>query len=158
VADKHSDQSYGKALYKEVLRWSLPVWAFILFMELSILLAVWAALSNRATWITAFLLTPLTIFLFIKSRLKITVTQGWLLVGPAAIERAFIHNFKYLNPSEMRKARGIGGNPLDYLQIRFWVSTGVKMDIRDPRDKTTAWLISSKNGEKLVSLLANPVH
>ena len=127
-------------------------------MDLSILLAVWAALGNSATWITALLLTPLTFFFYIKTQLKITLTQGWLIVGPAVIERAFIHNFKNLNSADMRNARGVGGNPLDYLQIRFWVSTGVKMDIRDPRDKTSAWLISSKNGEKLVSLLANPVH
>jgi hypothetical protein len=158
VSDKHGDQSYGRALYKEVLRWSIAVWAFIIFMDLSILLAVWAALGNSATWITALLLTPLTIFFYFKTQLKITLTQGWLIVGPAAIERAFIHNFKNLNSADMRNARGVGGNPLDYLQIRFWVSTGVKMDIRDPRDKTSAWLISTKNGEKLVSLLANPVH
>jgi hypothetical protein len=158
VSDKHQDQSYGRALYKEVLRWSLPVWAFIIFLDLSLLLAIWAALGNNATWICAVLLTPLNVFLFLKSRLKITVTQGWLIVGPASIERAFIHNFINLNSSQMRTARGVGANPLDYLQIRFWVPTGVKMDIRDPRDKTSAWLISSKNGEKLVSVLANPIH
>jgi len=100
----------------------------------------------------------LTLYGFLKSQLRITVTQGWLLVGPAAIERAFIFNFRNLNGSEMRNARGAGGNPLDYLQIRFWVSTGLKMDLRDPRDKTTAWLISTQNGEKLISLLANPEH
>ena len=100
----------------------------------------------------------LTLYGFFKSQLIITLTQGWLLVGPAAIERAFIFNFKNLNSSEMKNARGIGSNPLDYLQIRFWVSTGLKMDLRDPRDKTTAWLISTKNGEKLISLLANPEH
>ena len=127
-------------------------------MDLSILLAIWAALSFSVTWISGVILLALTLYGFFKSQLRITLTQGWLLVGPAAIERAFIFNFKNLNTAQMRNARGVGGNPLDYLQIRFWVSTGLKMDLRDPQDKTTAWLISTQNGEKLMSLLANPEH
>ena len=127
-------------------------------MDLSILLAIWAALSFSVTWISGVILLVLTLYGFFKSQLRITLTQGWLLVGPAAIERAFIFNFKNLNTAQMRNARGVGGNPLDFLQIRFWVSTGLKMDLRDPQDKTTAWLISTQNGEKLMSLLANPEH
>ena len=154
----HRDQSYGRPLYKEVIKWSPTVWAFVIFLDLSILLAIWAALSISATWISGVILLALTLYGFLKSQLRITVTQGWLLVGPAAIERAFIFNFRNLNSSEMRNARGAGGNPLDYLQIRFWVSTGLKMDLRDPRDKTTAWLISTENGDRLINLLANPEH
>jgi hypothetical protein len=158
VSKRHSDRNYGKPLYYEATRWSLPLWLFVIFIDLSILLAIWAALSISATWITASILTILTLTLYFKSAQKITVTQGWLIVGPAAIERAFIYNFKALKADEMRRARGAGGSPYDYLQIRFWIPNGVKFELRDPRDKTSAWLISSRNYLKLVEVLSNPEH
>lgn len=158
MPNNHRDQSYGRPLYKEVIRWSFSVWVFVIFLDLSILVAIWAALSILATWISAVILLAITLYGYLKSQLRITLTQGWLLVGPAAIERAFIYNFKNLNSAQMRSARGIEGNPLDYLQIRFWISKGLKMDLRDPRDKTASWLISTQNGEKLINLLDNPEH
>ena len=158
MRNKHSDRNYGKPLYQEVTRWSIALWLFVIFIDLSILLAIWAALSSRVTWITLIILTTITLAAYLNSAQRITVTQGWLIVGPAAIERAFIYNFKALNSNEMRKARGVSGSPYDYLQLRFWIPTGVKMDLRDPRDKTSAWLISSKNSKKLVELLASPEH
>jgi hypothetical protein len=158
VPNIHRDQSYGRPLYQEVIGWSLSVWAFVIFMDLSILLAIWAALSISATWISGVILLVLTLYGFFKSQLRITLTQGWLLVGPAAIERAFIFNFKNLNSSEMRNARGVAVILLTIFKYDSGYSTGLKMDLRDPRDKTTAWLISTQNGEKLISLLANPEH
>ena len=155
---RHGDKNYGKPLYVEVIRWSIWLWAFVLFMELSLLLAIWAALSNFATYISAAILILLTIIIYMKSILRITVTQGWLIVGPAAIERAFIHNFKILNTTEMKAARGVNASPLDYFQIRFWIPTGISMQLRDPRDRTSAWKISTRNCDELVKVLTNPAH
>ena len=127
-------------------------------MDLSLITAIWAALSISSTTIAALLIFILTFIAFNKTQLRITVTQGWLLVGPAAIERAFIHNFEKLDKNQMRKARGVESSPLDYFQIRFWVPGGISMKLRDPRDKTVAWKISSKNGVELIKVLGNPVH
>lgn len=158
MSSRHSDRNYGKPLYQEVIRWSFWLWAFVIFMDLSILLAIWAALPIIATWITLVILIALTTLAFVKTALRITVTQGWFLVGNAAIERAFIFNFKVLNSGEMKRARGVEAHPLDFLAIRFWVSQGIKASLRDPRDKTPNWIISSKNGAKLVAVLENPEH
>ena len=158
MSSRHSDRNYGKPLYQEVIRWSFWLWAFVIFLDLSILLAIWASLPMRATWITLFILVLITFMAFKKSALRITVTQGWLLVGEAAIERAYIHNFKSLSSDEMKVARGVGAHPLDFLEIRFWSPKGVKALIRDPRDKTPSWIITSKNPEKLVKVLENPEH
>mgnify|MGYP003339596196 FL=1 len=155
---RHTDSSYGRALYQETIRWSLLLWAFILFIDASIILAVWAALSSIATWICAIAICVLTLYLLVNSTLRITLTQGWLLVGSAAIERAFIYDFKAMDRKAMALARGVNGNPLDFLQIRFWVNTGIQMKLRDPRDKTTTWLISTRRPDELVKLLSNPKH
>lgn len=155
---RHSDRNYGKPLYVEVIRWSPLLSLFVLFLDASVVLAIWAALPGMPTWLTIIFLSIATLAAFKYSTLKITVTQGWLIVGPAAIERAFIHNFKALNSSEMKRERGIGAHPLNYLQLRAWYSTGIKADLRDPRDKTTSWIFTSRNSEKLVSVLANPDH
>lgn len=158
MSARHEDLNYGKPLYQETIRWSVPVWAFIIFLDFSIVVAVWAALPISATWITLLILILGTLLSYYKSALKITVTQGWLLVGPAAIERAFIHNFKELDPPEMKRMRGIGASALNYLQIRFWISTGVIISLRDPRDRTPNWIISSKNSAKLIKVLENNQH
>jgi hypothetical protein len=95
----------------------------------------------------------LLIFAAKRTALQITVTKGWLLVGPAAIERAFIHNFKALESAEFKRVRGVDADPASYLEIRFWVSTAIKIDLRDPKDKTPYWLISTNRANELAKLL-----
>ena len=155
---RHGDGNYGKPLYVEVIRWPNWLWTFILFMDFSLIFAIWAALSITSTAIATLIIFILTFTAFNKSQLRITVTQGWLLVGPAAIERAFIYNFESLDKSQMRNARGIESSPLDYFQIRFWVPGGLSLQLRDPRDKTIAWKVSTNNGDELSKVLGNPVH
>ena len=158
MTSKHFDSSYGKPLYREVDRWSISVWLLVLLLDLSIVFAIWAALDLKAVFLTTALVSALSIWAFQKSSLRITVTQGWLLVGPAVIERAFIHGYQPLDKDKLRLESGSGANPLNYLQLRFWVKTGMKIAIRDPRDKTPAWIFSTRNGEKLKEVLEKVAH
>lgn len=119
----------------------------------SVSLSIWAALGNGAAITVSLAQLGLFIFAAKRTALKITVTKGWLLVGPAAIERAFIHNFKALEVAEFKRVRGVDADPASYLQIRFWVSTGIKIDLRDPKDKTPYWLISTNRANELAKLL-----
>lgn len=122
----------------------------------SVSLSIWAALGNGAAITVSLAQLGLFIFAAKRTALKITVTKGWLLVGPAAIERAFIHNFKALEVAEFKRVRGVDADPASYLQIRFWVSTGIKIDLRDPKDKTPYWLISTNRANELAKLLDVP--
>lgn len=158
MTSKHFDSSYGKTLYSEVDRWSISVWLLVLLLDLSIVFAIWAALDLKAVFVATAVVSTLSIWAFQKSSLRITVTQGWLLVGPAAIERAFIYEFQPLDKNQLRLESGRGANPLNYLQLRFWVKTGMKIAIRDPRDKTPAWIFSSKNGDRLKEVLEKVAH
>ena len=122
-------------------------------MAASLSLAVWAAIGNQAALIISVIQIALLILAARQSSLTITVTKGWLLVGPAAIERAFIHNFKALEFKEYKRIRGVDADPASYLQIRFWVNSAIKVDLRDPKDKTPYWLISTNRANELAKLL-----
>ena len=122
-------------------------------MAASVSLSIWAALGNGAALGVSLIQLILLIFAAKRTALQITVTKGWLLVGPAAIERAFIHNFKALESAEFKRVRGVDADPASYLEIRFWVSTAIKIDLRDPKDKTPYWLISTNRANELAKLL-----
>jgi len=151
--DRHLDRDYGLAIYQERLSWNWWLWLFALFMAGSFSLSMWAALGEQAAIITSAIELLLLLIAQSKSALDITVTKGWLLVGPAAIERAFIHNFLALSPSEYKRVRGIDGDPASYLQIRFWVNTAIKIDLRDPKDRTPYWLVSTNRANELAKIL-----
>ena len=122
-------------------------------MAASVSLSIWAALGNGAALAISLIQLVLLIFAAKRTALDITVTKGWLLVGPAAIERAFIHNFKALESAEFKRIRGVDADPASYLEMRFWVSTAIKIDLRDPKDKTPYWLISTNRANELAKLL-----
>jgi hypothetical protein len=58
-----------------------------------------------------------------------------------------------LDFSEFKRIRGVDADPASYLQIRFWVSTAIKIDLRDPKDKTPYWLISTNRANELAKVL-----
>ena len=151
--NRHKNLDYGTPIFQEKITWPWWLWGFAVFMAGSLALAIWAALGNEAVIIACVLQLALLFFAQEKSSLKITLTKGWLLVGPAAIERAFIHNFKALDFSEYKRIRGVDADPASYLDIRFWVNTAIKMDLRDPKDKTPYWLISTNRANELAKLL-----
>ena len=156
--NRHNDANYGVALYREVL--APPVWLWLLFTFLfgSMSLAVWAAIGAIPTIIVSALELGLMILMARSFILRVTVTKGWFLVGKAAIERAYIHDFQVLDTTATREQRGPKADPAAFLAIRFWVPKALLVKIRDPRDATPYWLISTKKGTELAKLLANPVH
>lgn len=152
-SQRHKDLNFGIPLYSEVMKWPLWLWGFIIFMAASIDLAVWAALSQVITVAVALATLTLILYSHRRSALAITVTKGWLLVGPAAIERAFIHNFAALDAKAMKRIRGVDADPACFMVLRFWIPTGLKIQLRDPRDKTPYWLISTKRADELLKIL-----
>jgi len=101
------------------------------------------------------MLTQLVGLLFLSQStpLEIEVTADLLRVGPARIERKYISAVTSLTSEEMRILRGPKINTAAYMQIRFWISTGVKITISDPQDPTPYWLVSSKKAHQLAGAL-----
>ena len=140
-------------VFKERASWPIWLWAFLLFLSGSLSIAIWAALGN--TWAeVSFLAQALgLIFLWQSTPLEIEVTADLLRVGPARIERKYISAVTSLTSEEMRILRGPKINTAAYMQIRFWISTGVKITISDPQDPTPYWLVSSKKAHQLAGAL-----
>ena len=139
--------------FREVIR--APFWllAFIYFLFISLVVAVWAALGNQPAFITWVFSTVLIVWIALKSKLVLEVDDSELRAGPAHIELNYLGRATALNDKEMGRLRTRDADPASYLIFRFWRSTGVKVEINDPRDQTPYWLITSKRSNELAEIL-----
>ena len=140
-------------IFTEVLRPPIWVLAFIYFMFLSLVIAIWAAFDTTATMV-AFAISTLAIPFIAKSLTsRILVDQNELRVDKAHIELKYLGKVSVLDSDAMRLIRTRDADPAAFLAIKFWASKGIKIEVIDPRDATPYWLITSKRGEKLAALL-----
>jgi hypothetical protein len=143
-----------KQIFKERSPWPIWLWLFLAFLATSLALAIWAALGTRWGWITALVQLLALLFLSQKSALYVEVSDEFLTVGNAQIERKFLGQIEVLSADEMRRWRGPLCDPASYMALRFWIPTGVKVEINDPNDPTPYWLVSSKKAQPLAAALS----
>ena len=140
-------------IFKEVLRPPIWVLAFIYFLLLSLVIAIWAAFDTTATIAALAAATIAIIYLAFAMRSTISVDGKELRIDRAHIDIKYLGDVKILDSSAMRLLRTRDADPAAYLAIKFWVPTGVKIAVVDPRDPTPYWLITSKRGEEIAALL-----
>lgn len=148
-----SSSSHANLQYREVARPPLWLMAFIYFMLASLVLAMWAALDNRAATITGVISLALGLLFYFAASREISLDQQWLRVGRAHIDRKYLGAVTVLESSEFIATRTRLADPAAHFALIFWISRGIKVEINDPRDKTPYWLISTRNGEKLAQTL-----
>jgi hypothetical protein len=139
--------------FREVIR--PPVWlmGFIYFLALSLGIAIWAAMTTMIAAVVMALLTAATILIYFTASLVIEIEENELRVGKAHIDKKFCGEVTVLSPAQMSLQRTREADPAAYLAIRFWTAHGVKIEVRDDRDQTPYWLVTSKHGEKLAQAL-----
>jgi len=132
-----------------------PFWliAFIYFLFISLVIAVWAAIGNQPAFITWVISTVLIVLIVFKTKLVIEVDENELRAGPAHIELKYLGQVTALDSKEMGRLRTRDADPASFLIFRFWRSTGVKVEINDSRDQTPYWLITSKRNTELAEVL-----
>lgn len=135
--------------FREVIRPPLWLVAFIYFMLLSLVIAIWAAFDNHTALYALIAATALTIWISVKAKREISIDDRELRVGRAHIEREYCGEVKVLGAQEMRNLRTRGADPAAFLALTFWISTGVQIEVRDERDRTPYWLISTRRGEEI---------
>jgi hypothetical protein len=141
--------------FREVIRPPLWLMAFIYFLALSLGIAIWAAMTTMIAAVVMALLTAVTILIYFTSSLVIEVDEVELRVGKAHIDKKFCGEVIVLTPAQMSLQRTREADPAAYLAIRFWTAHGVKIEVRDDRDQTPYWLVTSKHGEELAQALRN---
>ena len=132
-----------------------PFWllTFIYFLFFSLVVAVWAAIGNQPALIAWVVSTVLIVLIALKSKLIIEVDDNELRAGPAHIELKYLGKTTALDSKEMGRLRTRDADPASFLIFRFWRSTGVKVEINDPRDQTPYWLITVKRNKELAEIL-----
>ena len=142
-----------KILYKEVLRPPFWLLCFVFFLLGSIAFAIWAAFDNLAGQISLALSILALTVIARKVAMSIEVSETELRIGAAHIDRIYLGDVQELSIDEMRLTRGRDADPATFLAIRFWQPRGIKIELRDPRDPTPYWLISSKRSRDLAEAL-----
>jgi Protein of unknown function (DUF3093) len=136
--------------------WPIWLWLFLLFLAASLSLAVEAALGNFAALLVSALQALLLIWASLTTPLRIEVSNERVRVGRAVIERGFISAVRELDSKEMALTRGRDADPRCWMALRFWVGTGVKIEINDPKDPTPYWLVSTKKAAAVATALITP--
>jgi hypothetical protein len=132
-----------------------PVWllALIYFLFTSLSISIWAAIGNTPAFWCQIILTVALAFIYVRSRMVIEVDDQELRINNAHIELKYLGNVTALDADAMRLTRGRDADPAAYLAIRFWSSRGVIVRVKDLRDDTPYWLITSKRGTELAAAL-----
>jgi hypothetical protein len=129
------------------------VLAFIYFLLLSLVVALWAAFDNTIALTSFIAATIIIIYLAFGMRSIISFDGKELRIDRAHIESKYLGKVTILNSDSMRLLRTRDADPAAYLAIKFWVPVGIKIEVNDPRDPTPYWLITSKRGEEIAALL-----
>ena len=140
-------------VFREVIRPPLWVLAFIYFLFLSLVIAIWAALDNRSALISWIAATLGIIAIAIRWRTEITVDEKELRIGGAHIELRYLKEVSALSAQEMRLMRTRGADPAAFLALAFWIPAGVRIELNDDRDSVPYWLISVRKSEELTRTL-----
>ncbi|CAN2205446.1 Protein of unknown function DUF3093 [Candidatus Nanopelagicaceae bacterium] len=132
-----------------------PLWllAFIYFLLLSLVIAIWAAFDNRSAFFAWVIATISIVAIAISARSAISLDEQELRIGRAHIELKYLDTVELLTKDQMQLLRTRDADPAAYLAITFWISTGVKITLKDERDSTPYWLVSSKKSEELTHTL-----
>ena len=143
----------ARMVFREVIRPPLWVLAFIYFLFLSLVIAIWAALDNRSALISWIAATLGIIAIAIRWRTEITVDDKELRIGGAHIELKYLKEVSPLSAQEMRLMRTRDADPAAFLALAFWIPAGVKIVLNDHRDSVPYWLISVRKSEELTRTL-----
>lgn len=139
--------------FREVI--APPVWllAFIYFLFTSMSISIWAAIGNTPALWCQIILTVALVFIYIRWRMVIEIDDQELRINNAHIELKYLGDATVLESDAMRLIRGRDADPANYLAIRFWSSRGVIVKVKDIRDDTPHWIISSRRGSELAASL-----
>lgn len=83
----------------------------------------------------------------------VTVTDGWLRVGRARIELAYLGEVETLTGDDARHARGPGLSPSSWHLLRGGIDGVVRVEVRDADDPVSHWVFSSRTPERVAAVI-----
>lgn len=146
-------RSNSKSEFAERINWPSWLWAFLAVMVGSMYLTIWAPFGHLSATIISLLIVISLIYTAKKTALEIVLINEWLYIGDAKIQCKYIKKVSVLDRNQFIKLRGPDSDPAAFNATRFWVTTGVKIELNDKNDPTPYWLVSSKKARLFAAKL-----
>jgi hypothetical protein len=154
VTDRPDAAGQQAATYSERLRPS--PWSPLLALAAALMLglAYGAALGAVGGAITFVLVAAVGLWLVAGRIVTVRVDDAGLHVGKATLPPQFIGRVAALDTDAAALARGAGGDARAYLVLRTgYSSQAVAVEVDDPRDPHSYWLISTRHPQPLASAI-----
>ena len=122
-------------------------------MLFSIVVAIWAAFDNNAA------LNAFAISLALQAAIvhwmtsTVEVIDGELRIKRAHIPLKYLGAIEVISKEKFGFERTRGADPAAFFAITFWISEGIKVAVKDDRDSTPYWLISTRKAAELAKAL-----
>jgi hypothetical protein len=132
------------------LRW----WAQGTMLVATFWLAFVVSTPGVVAWSATAVLLLVMVGLFVGyGSPRVDVADGWLRAGRAQIAGEFIGEAHPLDAAETRRVAGPAADVRAYLLLRPYLKRSVKVAVRDDRDPTPYWLVSTRDPEHLVEAI-----
>jgi Protein of unknown function (DUF3093) len=132
------------------LRWWVQGTMLVATFWLAFVVATPALVAWSAT---AFLLLVMVGLFLGYGSPRIDVDDGWLRAGRARIAGEFLDGAEPLDAAETRRVAGPGADVRAYLLLRPYLKRSVRVIVRDDRDPTPYWLVSTRDPEHLAAAI-----
>jgi hypothetical protein len=134
------------ASYSERLGVPLRWWVQGTMLVATFWLAFVVSTPALVAWsATAVLLAIMVVVFWSYGSPRIEVSDGWLRAGRARIAGQFLGVAEPLDAAETRRVAGRDADVRAYLLLRPYLKRSVKVAVRDERDPTPYWLISTRD-------------
>lgn len=150
VADPRG--SPGQVGHDERLWPSVGIWAVAVGCAIALGLTI-LPVSRPGALLVAAVALALEVIVLVRTAAVVTVGHGILRAGAASIDVALLGRAEALEGTAMRAARGTDLDARAHLCIRGWLSGGVRVQLRDPKDPAPYWIISSRSPQDLAAAI-----
>ena len=142
------------ASYREKLSVPLRWWVQGTMLVATFWLAFVVAAPALVAWSATAVLLLIMVGLFVGyGAPRVEGGDGWLRAGRARIAGEFLGDAEPLDAAETRRVAGPGADARAYLLLRPYLKRAVRVTVRDDRDPTPYWLVSSRDPEHLATAI-----
>jgi hypothetical protein len=132
------------------LRWWVQGTMLVATFWLAFIVSTPPAIAWSAT---ALMLLAMALLFIGYGSPRVEVEDGWLRAGRARISGDYLGGAEPLDPDATRSVAGPQADARAYLLLRPYLKRAVRVTVRDRRDPTPYWLVSSRNPEHLAAAI-----
>ncbi len=145
--------SQQQVFFKETIYPSLGVSFSLMALDLAMAFALWAALGETIALSFFVVALILSAFWWRSAIHRISFDGETLRVNRARIERRYLGECQSLDAAQWKRRLGVDFDPRFFHAHKFWIKSGVEVEIKDVRDPHPSWLIASRVPEEFARVI-----